>query len=129
MIIKHTLRLHLNELISWAWEHNIKNHKFWSNNGSYVLFENGSVVKTYIINERDLFVVEDEKEITKDTKLKYFLEKDIYYNYREHQNKSINDLLFINTTAQIWLINDDKTHTLIWKYGELSNDYGRFPNE
>lgn len=129
MEINHTLRLHVNDLITWIWKNNIKNHKYWSNNGSYVTVENGAITQVYIINERDLFTVEETQSITLDTEIPHFLEKDVYYNYREHQNKSINDLLFLNTTAQIWIINDDMTHTLIWKYGELSNDFGRFETE
>lgn len=130
MIIKKTRRLHLDELIDFVWNKGIKESKrYYSNNGSYVDFKNGVVVKTLNVNPIDLFTVEDDSNITLDTVLPYFLEKDMYYNYREHQNKSINDLKFLNTTVQIWLINEDKTHTLIWKYGNLSNDYGRFPNE
>lgn len=129
MKISKTRRLHLDELIKWVWEQGIQSKRFYSNNGSYVDFEDYDVVKTYQVDKKDLFPVDEEQEITLDTKLPYFLEKDMYYNYREHRDKSINDLLFLNSTVQIWIINEDMTHTLIWKYGELSNDFGRFPNE
>lgn len=123
MIIKHQLKLHLNELIDYVWKHDIKNQKYSSNNGSYVIFDNGAVTKTYIINKNDLFNVDDEIEITMDSPISHFLEKDIYNNYREHQNIAIKDLLFLNTTSDIWLINDDDSHILIYKDGKLINQY------
>lgn len=123
MIIKHQLKLHLNELIDYVWKHDIKNQKYSSNNGSYVIFDNGAVTKTYIINKNDLFNVDDEIEITMDSPISHFLEKDIYNNYREHQNIAIKDLLFLNTTSDIWLINDDDSHILIYKDGQLIDKY------
>lgn len=123
MIIKHQMKLHLNELVDWAWRHNIKNKKFHSNNGSYVIFNHGAVVETYIINKNDLFNVTDEQEITLDTPLNYFLEKDMYRNYREHFGIAISDLKFLNTTVNIWLVNDDNSHILIYKDGKLIDEY------
>lgn len=123
MIIKHQMKLHLNELIDWAWRHNVNNEKYYSNNGSYVIFDHGAVVETYIINKNDLFNVTDETEITLDTPIKHFLEKDIYSNYREHFDISINQLLFLNTTTNLWLINDDDSHILIYKDGKLIDEY------
>lgn len=123
MIINHQMKLHLNELVDWAWKKDIKNEKFHSNNGSYVIFDHGAVVETYIINKNDLFNVTETQEITLDTPLKHFLEKDVYSNYREHFDMSINDLLFINTTTNIWLINDDDSHILIYKDGQLIDEY------
>lgn len=123
MIIKHQMKLHLNELVDWAWRHNIKNKKFHSNNGSYVIFNHGAVVETYIINKNDLFNVTDEQEITIDTPINYFLEKDMYGNYREHFGIAISDLKFLNTTVNIWLVNDDNSHILIYKDGKLIDEY------
>lgn len=123
MIIKHQIKLHLNELIDWVWRHNVKNEKYYSNNGSYVIFDHGAVVETYIINKNDLFNVTDETEITLDTPIKHFLEKDMYSNYREHFDISINELLFLNTTTNLWLINDDDSHILIYKDGKLIDEY------
>ncbi|WNM55633.1 virion structural protein [Staphylococcus phage S-CoN_Ph35] len=47
----------------------------------------------------------------------------MYGNYREHQNIAIKDLLFLNTTSDIWLINDDDSHILIYKDGQLIDEY------
>ncbi len=126
MNVKKTVYFNINNIIKWCFDNNIQNGKYWSNNGSYILFENYSISKVYLINKEDLFKVEIEKEITLDTKIESFLEKDYYNNYRTHYNKSINELLFLNTTSNIWVINEDDTHTLIYKNGKLSNDYGRF---
>lgn len=123
MIIKHQMKLHLNELVDWAWRNGITSEKFYSNNGSYVIFDHSAVVETYIINKNDLFNVIEEIEITLNTPIDYFLEKDMYGNYREHQNIAIKDLLFLNTTSDIWLINDDDSHILIYKDGQLIDEY------
>lgn len=121
MKINKQRRLHLDELIKWVWDNKIRAKRFYSNNGSYVEFRDYNLIKTNQVDKKDLFLVEEVKEeITLDTKIEHFLEKDMYYNYREHYNKSINDLLFLNSTVQIWIINEDMTHTLIWKYGALS---------
>lgn len=122
MKIKKTRRLHFDELIKWLWEQGIKEKRFYSNKGSYVDFKDYEIIKTFKVDKTDLFTVNEEQEITLDTKIPYFLEKDMYYNYREHRDKSINELLFLNSTVQIWIINEDMTHTLIWKYGELSKE-------
>ena len=123
MIIKHQMKLHLNELVDWAWRNGVTSEKFHSNNGSYVIFDHSAVVETYIINKNDLFNVIEEIEITLNTPIDYFLEKDMYGNYREHQNIAIKDLLFLNTTSDIWLINDDDSHILIYKDGQLIDEY------
>ncbi|WNM55537.1 virion structural protein [Staphylococcus phage S-CoN_Ph34] len=117
------MKLHLNELVDWAWRNGVTSEKFHSNNGSYVIFDHSAVVETYIINKNDLFNVIEEIEITLNTPIDYFLEKDMYGNYREHQNIAIKDLLFLNTTSDIWLINDDDSHILIYKDGQLIDEY------
>lgn len=123
MIIKHQMKLHLNELVDWAWRNGVTTEKFHSNNGSYVIFDHSAVVETYIINKNDLFNVTEEIEITLDKPIDYFLEKDMYGNYREHQNIAIKDLLFLNTTVNIWVVNDDNSHILIYKDGQLIDEY------
>ena len=123
MIIKHQMKLHLNELVDWAWRNGVTTEKFNSNNGSYVIFDHSAVVETYIINKNDLFNVTEEIEITLDKPIDYFLEKDMYGNYREHQNIAIKDLLFLNTTVNIWVVNDDNSHILIYKDGQLIDEY------
>lgn len=123
MIIKHQMKLHLNELVDWAWRNGVTSEKFHSNNGSYVIFDHSAVVETYIINKNDLFNVTEEIEITLDKPIDYFLEKDMYGNYRDHFGIAINDLLFLNTTVNIWLVNDDNSHILIYKDGKLIDEY------
>lgn len=111
----------LSELINYIFKNKIKDARYYSESGSYIDVKDYRLVSTVDILPNDRFLVKYTvySDLTLDTKISYFLEKDVYYNYREHQNKAINDLLFLNTTAQIWLINKDHTHTLIWEYGKL----------
>ncbi|QIY36441.1 hypothetical protein [Staphylococcus hominis] len=80
------------------------------------------------------FTVEIEEEITEETKLPKFLVVFLNMsisNYIERslieENQSIKEILQENKncsliTKAIHLINDDRTHTLIWKDGELVGD-------
>lgn len=80
------------------------------------------------------FTVEVEEEVTKKTKLPKFLVVFLNMsisNYIERpsigENQSIKEILQENKncsliTIAIHLINDDGTHTLIWKDGELVGD-------
>lgn len=115
--------MHLDELINWAWIKDIKNEKYYSNNGSYVIYDNGAVVDVYIINKNDLFNITEEIEISLNTTLNHFLTRDKYSNYREHEFMSINDLLFKDSIIDIWLINEDDSHILIYKDGQLIDEY------
>lgn len=78
------------------------------------------------------FTVEVEEEITEETKLPKFLE--ISFSRKSgrdfavvRENQSIKNIVdkniehFIDTRT-IHLFEDDGTHTLIWKYGELVGD-------
>ena len=80
------------------------------------------------------FTVEVEEEITKETELPKYLEiyahKSLGYgdeNISIGKNQSIKEILkenkkYSTITKAIHLINDDGTHTLIWKDGELVGD-------
>ncbi|MEB7348382.1 hypothetical protein [Staphylococcus haemolyticus] len=78
------------------------------------------------------FTVEVEEEITEETKLPKFLE--ISFDRKSgrdfavvREKESIKNIVdkniehFIDTRT-IHLFDDDETHTLIWKYGELVGD-------
>ncbi|WP_145421463.1 hypothetical protein [Staphylococcus hominis] len=81
-----------------------------------------------------VFEVEVEEEITKETELPKYLEiyahKSLGYgdeNISIGKNQSIKEILkenkkYSTITKAIHLINDDGTHTLIWKDGELVGD-------
>lgn len=80
------------------------------------------------------FTVEVEEELTKETELPKYLEiyahKSLGYgdeNISIGKNQSIKEILkenkkYSTITKAIHLINDDGTHTLIWKDGELVGD-------
>lgn len=80
------------------------------------------------------FTVEVEEELTKETELPKYLEiyahKSLGYgdeNISIGKNQSIKEILkenkkYSTITKAIHLINDDGTHTLVWKDGELVGD-------
>lgn len=94
-------------------------------------FEPKLKVKNYITyNEKDeTFTVEVQEDITEETVLPktlcivfYDTTGDEYYVKRE--NCSIKEIIERNSrdsiiTKAIYLINDDRTHTLIWRDGNL----------
>ena len=137
--IKRKVEMTLPELIEWGFKNEIKNTEFVSN-----FFKKKSVIfnlsgwaefsDEYAFLPEDTFTVEIEEEITEDTKLPKFLEIFAYKNlgYGDEnslieENKSIKEILEENEerlliTKAIHLVNNDGTHTLIWKDGELVGD-------
>ncbi|MCI2869482.1 hypothetical protein FH115_07255 [Staphylococcus hominis] len=134
--IKRKVEMTLPELIEWAWKNDIKEKVFYSNlDGGSVYFDMVQTVSVEnSIDKDETFTVEVEKEITEETKLPkflvIFLDMSIS-NYIETsaigENESIKEILQGNekrslTIKAIHLVNDDETHTLIWKDGELVGD-------
>ena len=137
--IKRKVETTLPELIEWGFKNEIKNTEFVSN-----FFEKKSVIfnlsgwaefsDEYAFLPEDTFTVEVEEEITKETELPKYLEiyahKSLGYgdeNISIGKNQSIKEILkenkkYSTITKAIHLINDDGTHTLIWKDGELVGD-------
>lgn len=135
--IKRKVEMTLPELIEWGFKNEIKNIEFVSN-----FFEKKSVIfnlsgwaefsDEYAYLPEDTFTVEVEEEITKETKLPKFLE--ISFDRKSgrdfavvREKESIKNIVdkniehFIDTRT-IHLFDDEGTHTLIWKYGELVGD-------
>lgn len=135
--IKRKVEMTLPELIEWGFKNGIKNKEFVSN-----FFEKKSVIfnlsgwaefsDEYAYLPEDTFTVEVEEEITKETKLPKFLE--ISFDRKSgrdfavvREKESIKNIVdkniehFIDTRT-IHLFDDEGTHTLIWKYGELVGD-------
>lgn len=134
--IKRKVEMTLPELIEWAWKNDIKEKVFYSNlDGGSVYFDMVQTVSVEnSIDKDETFTVEVEEEITEETKLPkflvIFLDMSIS-NYIETsaigENESIKEILQGNekrslTIKAIHLVNDDETHTLIWKDGELVGD-------
>ncbi|MGX0251308.1 hypothetical protein ACUXG5_001037 [Staphylococcus hominis] len=137
--IKRKVEMTLPELIEWGFKNEIKNTEFVSN-----FFKKKSVIfnlsgwaefsDEYAFLPEDTFTVEVEEEITKETELPKYLEiyahKSLGYgdeNISIGKNQSIKEILkenkkYSTITKAIHLINDDGTHTLIWKDGELVGD-------
>ena len=134
--IKREVEMTLPELIEWAWKNGVKEKAFYSNlDGGSVYFDmvqTASVENSIVKSET--FTVEVEEEITKETELPKYLEiyahKSLGYgdeNISIGKNQSIKEILkenkkYSTITKAIHLINDDGTHTLIWKDGELVGD-------
>lgn len=143
--LKRKVEMTLPKLIEWGFKNGIKNKAFVRdrdsvrsqlnfkpiafNSSGYVEFSND-----YSYSPEDTFTVEVEKEITKETELPKYLEiyahKSLGYgdeNISIGKNQSIKEILkenkkYSTITKAIHLINDDGTHTLIWKDGELVGD-------
>ncbi|WP_324173604.1 hypothetical protein [Staphylococcus pseudintermedius] len=128
MKIKVKKEMNLHQLIQWARENNVKGETFTSNYGRAVKFYSDVSFNTMVpIFHWDTFTVEAEEEITERTVIPLLLE---VYEYDRtlvlevRKDKSIKDLLDSDdydgvTIKAFHIINDDGTHTLIWKDGEL----------
>lgn len=129
----------LPELIEWGFKNGIKNKEFVSNffGKKSVIFNLSGWAEfsdEYAYLPEDTFTVEIEKEITEETKLSKYLEIFAHENlgYGDEkilieENQSIKEILQENKncsliTKAIHLVNDDGTHKLIWKDGELVGD-------
>lgn len=134
--IKRKVEMTLPELIEWAWKNGVKEKAFYSNvDGGSVYFDMVQTVSVeHSIDKDETFTVEVEEELTKETELPKYLEiyahKSLGYgdeNISIGKNQSIKEILkenkkYSTITKAIHLINDDGTHTLIWKDGELVGD-------
>ena len=134
--IKRKVEMTLPELIEWAWKNDVNKRTFTSSNNTSVSFSKyGGFVSTikYVFKD-ETFSVETEEEVTEDTNLPkflvIFLDMSIS-NYNETpaigENESIKEILQGNekrslTIKAIHLVNNDGTHTLVWKDGELVGD-------
>ncbi|MDW4058666.1 hypothetical protein QI253_11235 [Staphylococcus saprophyticus] len=139
MKIKTKKQLNLPQLIEWAWDNEIKNERFIhsdSNPPEYVWVNENSEIEfdeDMILRKSDLFTVEAEEEITEDTMVpklmttfkKTYLEGGIgYQRVRIDENYPIK--LMLNKAEAhgepietLHIVNDDGTHTLIWRDGKL----------
>lgn len=134
--IKRKIEMTLPKLIEWAWKNGVKEKAFYSNvDGGSVYFDMVQTVSVeHSIGKDETFTVEVEEELTKETELPKYLEiyahKSLGYgdeNISIGKNQSIKEILkenkkYSTITKAIHLINDDGTHILIWKDGELVGD-------
>lgn len=116
------------ELINFIYDKNIKNGKFLPDSNDFI---NTVWVDNYAlefddasyITKDDTWTIKHKVEITKDTKLPSALVYDGKY-FRDYYNSSINDIEkifmdYIYGIETIHLINNDKTHILVYKDRKL----------
>ncbi|EKO8622930.1 hypothetical protein P1M60_002008 [Staphylococcus pseudintermedius] len=128
MKIKLTKEFKLLELFEYIKKNEIADKVFFDNKGKgKVVVGDDRYLYMTDLNLTDTFTVEVEEEITERTIIPNLLE---VYEYDRNlvlevrKNKSIKDLLDSDdydgvTIKAFHIINDDGTHTLIWKDGEL----------
>lgn len=137
--IKQKKQLNLPQLIEYAWENpDLSNgmsilSNDWENVRINFKFNPRGVLSLDILNGRNisdniLFTLKVEEEIDEDTKLPKSLaifEHNGNLYSEVHNNKNINDILKMDikvkssSTNTIHMVNDDGTHTLIWRDGRL----------
>ena len=137
--IKRKVEKNLPQLIEWAWENEIKNERFIhsdSNPPEYVWVNENSEIEfdeDMILRKSDLFTVEAEEELTEDTVIPKLLttfetinvkNKVRYQRVRIDENYTIKLMLNITEVHRepvetLHIVNDDGTHTLIWRDGKL----------
>lgn len=121
--IKTKKEMNLPELIEWAIKKDIKDEKFYSKNGCHISIDFRGHVFLWDIRLNEIFIVEVEEEITEDTVIPKMLEKsfDAYQNVvlDIQVNQSINTVKENAEVLTLHVINDDDTHTLIWRDGKL----------
>ena len=131
--VKIKKQLTLSKLIEWGFENDITNKEYVCNEhkAKSVIFNLmgwAEFSDEFSYNPHDTFTVEVEKEITEDTKLSKSLvmfEHNGNLYSEMHDNNNINDILNLDikvkksSTKTIHIVNDDGTHTLIWRDGKL----------
>lgn len=121
--IKKKVKMTLPELITWAWENDVREEWFYSDNqaqkSSYgVQFdEDGDFISRLALNSDLLFTVEVEEEITEETEIPEILEIFKDNDGTQWFGNSIEQLKD-DFSREFWL-KDGDTMTLIWKDGEL----------
>lgn len=128
--MKITVKKQLNfqELINFIYNNNIKNATYLPNKDTNVntVWVDSRAIEfdddSYITKD-DTWTVKCEVEITKDTKLPSALVYDGKY-FNHYYRLSINDIEnkfmdYVYGIETIHLINNDRTHTLVYKDGKL----------
>lgn len=119
MKIKTEKQLTLPQLIEWAIDNDIRNRMFLTENSYCVGFDRHGYIyfnSTLTMPLDQVFTVEVEEEITEDTEIKGLVEfgNDGYGpHFFQCSGSSINEQKDIDSEA-FYIMNDDKTMTLIW---------------
>lgn len=133
MKIKTKKQLNLPQLIEWALENGIKNTYYVSENRHIVTFDENGFLENATLPLNAIFTVKVEEEITEDTVIPKLLttfetinvkNKVRYQRVRIDENYTIKLMLNITEVHRepvetLHIVNDDGTHTLIWRDGKL----------
>lgn len=133
MKIKTKKQLSLPQLIEYAWDNGIKNKHYVSKNRYIVTFDKIGFLESSTLPLDEIFTVEAEEEITEDTVIpklmttfkKTYLQDDFgYQRVRIDENYPIKRMLnraeaHEEPIETLHVVNDDGTHTLIWRDGKL----------
>ncbi|EWA34577.1 TPA: hypothetical protein I1P13_001264 [Staphylococcus aureus] len=124
MKIKVKKEMRLDELIKWARENpDLSQGKIFFSTGfsdGFVRFHpNTNKCSTSSFIPIDIpFIVDIEKEVTEETKFDCLVELNDIEGFEIYENDSIRELID-GTSRAFYILNEDKTMTLIWKDGEL----------
>ncbi|UFA55743.1 hypothetical protein [Staphylococcus aureus] len=126
MKIRVKKEMRLDELIKWAWDNPelVRGKNFYpqcKSNETYVyfhLYDGRKCLINDFISADDTFEVGIEEEITEDTEFDCLLELNDIEGFKIYENESIRDLID-GTSRAFYILNEDKTMTLIWKDGRL----------
>ncbi|HEG7214441.1 TPA: hypothetical protein SFG29_000163 [Staphylococcus aureus] len=124
MKIKVKKEMRLDELIKWARENpDLSQGKTFFSTGfsdGFVRFHpNTNKCSTSSFIPIDIpFIVDIEKEVTEETKFDCLVELNDIEGFEIYENDSIRELIDATSRA-FYILNEDKTMTLIWKDGEL----------
>ncbi|WP_426443902.1 hypothetical protein [Staphylococcus xylosus] len=134
--IKSKKQMNLPQLIEWAMENEIKDKMFLTKNSYCVGFDRHGYIyfnSQKTIPPNQTFTVEVEEELTEDTVIPKLLttfetinvkNKVRYQRVRIDENYTIKLMLNITEVHRepvetLHIVNDDGTHTLIWRDGKL----------
>ncbi|WP_447401481.1 hypothetical protein [Staphylococcus aureus] len=124
MKIKVKKEMRLDELIKWARENpDLSQGKIFFSTGfsdGFVRFHpNTNKCSTSSFIPIDIpFIVDIEKEVTEETKFDCLVELNDIEGFEIYENVSIRELID-GTSRAFYILNEDKTMTLIWKDEEL----------
>lgn len=131
MKIKTKKQLNLPQLIEWAMKNDMHERSFCGDRyGDAVHFDENEDMLCDHVSLTETFTVEVEEEITEDTVLPKLVERwkhddegNEAFRYVEHDDKSINRVLFANPESvevtHFYIENDDRELVLIWRDGKL----------
>lgn len=118
--IKQKKQLNLPQLIEWLLKSGYRNYTANSNMGNTVTLSRYGAIQfsTGTFFPEETFTVEVEEEITEDTEISILAHYSVFGFKTTKSNASINEEKGGNSIA-FYIMNDDKTMTLIWKNGKL----------